>query len=69
MTDSPTLAHTPAHDSLALPATIRDLEHWANRFAFRNHARRELSIFAHAGRMYVCRDEDVKALLAHLSQP
>jgi hypothetical protein len=62
MTDSPTLAHMPAHDSIALPASIRDLEHWADRFAFRNHARRELSIFSHGSRMYVCRDEDVEAL-------
>ena len=66
MTDSPTLAHMPAHDSIALPASIRDLEHWADRFAYRNHARRELSIFAHGGRMYVCRDEDVERLRACL---
>jgi hypothetical protein len=66
MTDSPTLAHTPAHDSIALPASIRDLEHWADRFAFRNHGRRELSIFSYGGRMYVCRDEDVQRLVACL---
>jgi len=66
MTDSPapspTLAHTPAHDSIALPAPIRELEHFVDKYAFRNHSRRELSLFSHGGRMYVCRDEDVERL-------
>jgi hypothetical protein len=66
MTDSPTLAHMPAHDSIALPASIRDLEHWVDKYAYRNQGRRELSIFSHGGRMYVCRDEDVEALRAWL---
>jgi hypothetical protein len=66
MTDSPTLAHMPAHDSIALPASIRDLEHWVSKYAYRNQGRRELSIFSHAGRMYVCRDEDVERLRACL---
>ena len=66
MTDSPTLAHMPAHDSIALPAPIRELEHFVDKYAFRNHARRELSLFSHAGRMYVCRDEDVERLRACL---
>ena len=66
-TDSPTLAHMPAHDSIALPAPIRELEHFVDKYAFRNHARRELSLFSHAGRMYVCRDEDVERLRACLT--
>jgi hypothetical protein len=56
----------PPHDSIELPASIRDLEHWADRFTYRGYAFHELSIFAHAGRMYVCRDEDVEALRAWL---
>jgi len=68
MTDSPTLAHMPAHDSIELPASIRDLEHWVSKYAYRNQGRRELSIFSHAGRMYVCRDADVERLRACLFQ-
>ena len=52
----------PPHDSIALPASIRDLEHWLDRFTYRGYAFHELSLFAHAGRMYVCRDEDVERL-------
>jgi hypothetical protein len=66
VTDSPTLAHTPAHDSIALPASIRELEHWVDKYAYANRSRRELCMFAHGGRMYVCRDEDVERLRACL---
>jgi hypothetical protein len=52
----------PQHDSIELPATIRDLEHWVSKYAYANQGRRELSMFSHGNRMYVCRDEDVEAL-------
>ena len=58
----------PPHDSISLPTSVRDLEHWVDKYAFANQGRRELSIFMYGGRMYVCRDEDVERLVACLFQ-
>jgi hypothetical protein len=58
----------PPNDSIELPATIRDLEHFVDKYAYANQGRRELSIFSHGGRMYVCRDEDVERLRACLAE-
>jgi hypothetical protein len=56
----------PAHDSIELPASIRDIQLWVDRYVFGNRQRRELAMFSHGGRMYVCRDADVEALRAWL---